>query len=161
MENALEYYNGTIIFVSHDRYFLDKIAKRLLILGCDELGGKKLGRFEFFDGSWQKWASEIEKRAAIVEKTKAKGAKNKAKKNSRKGPVKKTAPELKKFNAWSQEKIEEAIEDVEKLIGQLGEKFGDESVYKEPGVLNDLKEQLKEKESELELLYRAYEKRVD
>ena len=69
------------------------------------------------------------------------------------------APELKKFNAWSQEKIEEAIEKAERCIGGLGEKFGDESIYKEPGILNDLKEQLKEKEAELELLYRAYERR--
>ena len=66
---------------------------------------------------------------------------------------------MKKYNAWSQEKIEEAIEEVEKVIGELGEKFGDESIYKEPGVLDDLKEQLKEKEGELELLYRAYERR--
>ena len=31
-ENALEKYNGTLIFVSHDRYFINKLAKRIIYI---------------------------------------------------------------------------------------------------------------------------------
>jgi ATP-binding cassette subfamily F protein 3 len=33
LESALEDYDGTLIAVSHDRYFLDRIVNRLIVLG--------------------------------------------------------------------------------------------------------------------------------
>lgn len=35
LENMLTEYTGTVIFVSHDRYFTSKIADRLLVLDCN------------------------------------------------------------------------------------------------------------------------------
>jgi len=42
---ALEKYNGTVVFVSHDRYFIDKLATRVF-----EIGG---GRIEVFPGNYE------------------------------------------------------------------------------------------------------------
>jgi len=42
---ALEKYNGTVVFVSHDRYFIDKLATRVF-----EIGG---GRVEIFPGNYE------------------------------------------------------------------------------------------------------------
>ncbi len=42
LENALSAFDGTIIAVSHDRYFIDKLATRILYLkpeGCDDFRG--------------------------------------------------------------------------------------------------------------------------
>lgn len=36
LEQALKGYNGTLIFVSHDRYFLDQLANRVLVWGEDK-----------------------------------------------------------------------------------------------------------------------------
>ncbi len=41
LENALAFYNGTLILISHDRYFLDKLVNRVI-----ELDNKKLRLFE-------------------------------------------------------------------------------------------------------------------
>jgi len=30
LETALKNYEGTIVFISHDRYFIDKIAKKII-----------------------------------------------------------------------------------------------------------------------------------
>ena len=32
LENTLNEYNGTILFVSHDRYFINKIANKILYI---------------------------------------------------------------------------------------------------------------------------------
>jgi ATP-binding cassette subfamily F protein 3 len=47
LESALESFDGTAIFVSHDRYFLDRIADRIL-----EVGG---GAVRSFEGGWSTW----------------------------------------------------------------------------------------------------------
>jgi ATP-binding cassette subfamily F protein 3 len=47
LEHALETFDGTAIFVSHDRYFLDRIADRIL-----EVGG---GAVRSFEGGWSTW----------------------------------------------------------------------------------------------------------
>ena len=42
---ALEKYNGTVVFVSHDRYFIDKLATRVFEIGN--------GRVEVFPGNYE------------------------------------------------------------------------------------------------------------
>ncbi len=47
LEGALESFEGTAIFVSHDRYFLDRIADRIL-----EVAG---GGVRSYEGGWSTW----------------------------------------------------------------------------------------------------------
>ncbi len=63
LENALQNYTGTIIAISHDRFFLDRIATHLLVLGADELGKTTPGKFEFIDGSFRKYTEILEQRS--------------------------------------------------------------------------------------------------
>jgi len=37
LENALKNYKGTVIFVSHDRYFINKVASKTLIIENKEI----------------------------------------------------------------------------------------------------------------------------
>ncbi|MCI0341864.1 MAG: ABC-F family ATP-binding cassette domain-containing protein [Planctomycetales bacterium] len=53
LEEALEDWPGTLVVVSHDRFLLDRLATRLLLLGP---GGPRL-----FPGNWSEW---VEKRRA-------------------------------------------------------------------------------------------------
>ncbi|MGH3003734.1 MAG: ribosomal protection-like ABC-F family protein, partial [Gaiellaceae bacterium] len=46
-ERALESFDGTAIFVSHDRYFLDRIADRIVEVAD--------GRVRSFEGGWSSW----------------------------------------------------------------------------------------------------------
>ena len=47
LEDALERFDGTAVFVSHDRYFLDRMVDRIL-----EVGG---GEVHSTDGGWSYW----------------------------------------------------------------------------------------------------------
>jgi ATP-binding cassette subfamily F protein 3 len=57
--NALADFNGTVVFVSHDRYFIDKLATRVF-----EVGG---GRVEVFPGNYEDylWKKEGRGDAAL------------------------------------------------------------------------------------------------
>ena len=46
LESALDDYTGTIIVVSHDRYFLDRVTDKLLVIGNDPFGSRCLGKTE-------------------------------------------------------------------------------------------------------------------
>jgi hypothetical protein len=81
----------------------------------------------------------------------------KPKRPRRDKPRKAAPPELKQFNIWPVEKIEQAIEETEAKIKGLHESFGNEKVYKDYKLLAQVQAQVKEKEQYLELLYRAYE----
>ena len=154
LENALGDYTGTIIVVSHDRFFLDRIAQRLIVLGADELGKTTPGKFEFINGSFSRYAELLEQRALEQE---AGPQAAKPKKTKQDKPRKTTPPELRQFNIWPAEKIEQAIEETEATIKKLHESFGDEKVYKDYKMLAQVQGQVKVKEQYLELLYRAYE----
>jgi len=153
LENALENYTGTIIIVSHDRFFLDKIARRLIVIGADQLGKTTPGRFEFINGSFSRYAELLEERALQIQSS----PEQKPKKHKEDKPKKTTPPELRQFNIWPVEKIEETIEQTEAKIKELHESFNDEKVYKDYKMLAQVQNNLKEKEQYLELLYRAYE----
>ena len=47
LEEALESFDGTAIFVSHDRYFLDRIADRILEVSA--------GAVRSYEGGWSIW----------------------------------------------------------------------------------------------------------
>ena len=44
LEDALEHYDGTVVAVSHDRYFLDRIADRIVLVAG--------GAAHAFEGGW-------------------------------------------------------------------------------------------------------------
>jgi ATP-binding cassette subfamily F protein 3 len=44
LEDALEHYDGTVVAVSHDRYFLDRIADRIVLVAD--------GAVRAFEGGW-------------------------------------------------------------------------------------------------------------
>jgi len=163
LEAALNDYTGTIIAVSHDRYFLDRIANKLLVVGTDEVGGRCLGRNEFVGGTpaYSVYAALIRRRAETRQQQASKnGSRKRRSGDSNKDKPRATTPEeLRRFNKHSVEQIEEMITELEHEINDLKERFGDEAVYKNPQQLATLQRNYDAKTTELDLLYRAYERR--
>src|SRR5712671_1664685 len=57
---ALMKYTGTIVFVSHDRYFIDKLATRVFEIGD--------GKVEIYPGNYEDYLWRKQGRAAVAEK---------------------------------------------------------------------------------------------
>ncbi len=62
---SLEKYNGTVVFVSHDRYFIDKLATRVFEIGD--------GRVEVFPGNYEDYLWRKQRERSGDERSRADG----------------------------------------------------------------------------------------
>ncbi len=169
LEEALDDYTGTIIVVSHDRYFLDRVADKLLVIGTDEFGERQLSRTEFIVGepAYSAYADTIRRRIEAREQQQAEAAETKKRQSqivNRRSQIAVSAnrapDELKRFNKFTVDQIEKMIMQVEQEIDAMKQQFGSAEIYKNPDRLADLQQSYEAKQSELDLLYRAYERRA-
>ena len=58
LENAIEAFDGTVVFVSHDRYLLDRLSDRTV-----EVAG---GRAKAFEGGYSTWYARRDERGAVT-----------------------------------------------------------------------------------------------
>ncbi|MBI2711989.1 MAG: ABC-F family ATP-binding cassette domain-containing protein [Bdellovibrio sp.] len=54
LEEVLKDFNGAVLLVSHDRYFLDQVSTQILAFGTDERGAKEIVSFTGLD-QWEVW----------------------------------------------------------------------------------------------------------
>jgi len=116
LEDYLEDFSGTVIAVSHDRYFLDKVAEKLLVLDGS-------GSVSYHTGNYSEY---IEKYGAIKEEksTNKKDSNKKEEKSLDKEDRKKNKPL--KFSYKEQKEFDEidgVIEGVENQISALDDKI--------------------------------------
>jgi ATP-binding cassette subfamily F protein 3 len=166
LEVAMQEYTGTMIVVSHDRYFLDRVVDTMLVIGSDELGERSLGKTEFIAVKpvYSYYVSLVKKRRLEhqqKEKTAASASRKQRADRSTSATRPKTPEKLKRFNKYSVEQIDEMITTLEHKLADTRERFGDPLIYKNPQQLKELQQQYEDKEIELDLLYQAYEKRMD
>ena len=161
LEQALAGYTGTILVVSHDRYFLDKIVDKLLVIGVDRWGQRSLGQTDIIDGkpAYSHYAEVLQQRRARQEKT-ANAKPKKRTRSAHKSATSGTPEELKRFNKYSVEQIEDMITVLEEKLTHLRERFGDENNYRLPERLAALQSEYDLATRELDLLYQAYERRA-
>ncbi|MFS0645849.1 ABC-F family ATP-binding cassette domain-containing protein [Siminovitchia sp. 179-K 8D1 HS] len=110
LENFIDEFPGVVISVSHDRYFLDKTAKELLVFHGD-------GRIEHFYGSFSEYIEKKEQQAQIQVDTEAKN-----KKESGTLALKKKMT-YKEKKEW--ETIETDIEQAEERLEALQQELND------------------------------------
>jgi ATP-binding cassette subfamily F protein 3 len=132
---ALDNYEGTIIFVSHDRHFVDEIANKILYFT-----NKKS---YFHDGSYKEF-KELEANLFNLD--------NEVKEE----PVKKETPVKRTHTGGSTSKLEEKIAKLEEKIKFWKEEEFKEENYTYPDKMKKLDEQIKKASEELELLTLEY-----
>jgi ATP-binding cassette subfamily F protein 3 len=124
LEGALSGFEGTIFCVSHDRYFLDKVVRRLLVL--------EPPRVEDFGGNYSAWQA---KARAVEEGRAAKETRGRegsgAKPPAAKREPRKDNPYLRPFGRLSVEELERQITDTEVALAECQEMFADGEVSKD------------------------------
>ncbi|WP_414050589.1 ABC-F family ATP-binding cassette domain-containing protein [Macrococcus animalis] len=150
LEEALIHYPGTLLFVSHDRYFINKIATK--IFQMTDNGGKLfLGDYSYFI---EKEEERVAHESLIEQNT------NQTVKKANNNEFKANQKERRKLERQL-ETTEKEIQEIEKKITELEEQLTQPDVYndheksytlnQELVVLNNKLEQMVEHWTELEL----------
>lgn len=148
LENALLEYEGTLLAVSHDRYFIDKLAKRMLVFGAVEEG-------KIFDykGSYSEFnaykAAYLTKNTVCFEEKTESASKNEYIKKKEEASARRRAEHKIRVSKAEAEKIEIRLSEIE-------EESGGEAAF-DPGKALKLYEEKEELEARLLELYEFLE----
>jgi ATP-binding cassette subfamily F protein 3 len=150
LENALGGFAGTILCVSHDRYFLNKMAGRLVIL-------QPPGLIDFF-GNYSRWLEKEESERQQREEAKAEKPKTVAPAPAKSKPTTKRTdnPYLRPFGRLTMEQLEQQIMETEVAIAECQESFGTPDTFKNPSRGAKLKAEYEELSRKLEQLEEEY-----
>ncbi len=166
LEEALIDYNGTVIAVSHDRYFLDRVMDSLLIIGADPDGKQQIGSIDTIptarsdtDGVFSSYVLKIQAKRTEREKQKIAASRKNRKPGDWQTPKNKAPDHLRPFNKYSTEQIEEMIHTQELTLEQMQHSFGDEKVYQNHELLTQLQADVEAEKKKLAVLYEAWEYR--
>jgi len=136
IEEAVESYGEALLFVSHDRYFIERFATRIWVL--------ENGAITDFRGGFSEYREHLKRQSEIVQREKYRDSnKQETKKESRK-----------KSGANYEKLLQKLERDIEKLEGQISEL---DELYELHSAdyqkLMELDEQKKTMHAELDLLY--------
>ena len=142
LEDTLKEYEGTLLIISHDRYFINKLADRVLVMG-------KNGMTEYL-GNYDNYLERISTQVSPADKEDV--------------PVKKEKPlndwQLKKLKQSEERKrktklakTEAEIEELETAVEEMQAQLSDEKVQSDYEKLMALSSELEEKQKRLEELY--------
>ena len=154
LEQALNEFPGTIVAVSHDRYFLDRVAKRMLVIRPE---GHRL-----LPGNYSNYIAQLEAESARPSQS-APAQKKPDPSLAVAGPVaaaRPQGPDTSKYNHLSIEKLEEMVVEREIKLAELQQRFGDPALYKEPDALEELQEDIEALSDELAVIDAAWHERV-
>jgi ATP-binding cassette subfamily F protein 3 len=148
LEDALNDYDGTIITVSHDRYFLDRIATQILFFS--ERG------VEFFDGGYSGFYDAHHR--AMAEQQSREAETQRAERAARKAVnAKPAAAKKSKLKTPTAAEIEAEIHSVESGMSDLSSLLATEEVARDKDRLFDLSEKYQALDERLAELYRQWE----
>lgn len=140
LEDAILDYEGTMLIISHDRYFLNKIAVKILDMktnGMDEY----LGNYSYYEDKLRE-VNESTKKSETLSKTKL--SKEKKKQQLKKNERRKIKNSIKD--------IEDSIEEIESRIDELTKMTLEEDFYLDQELVKDTFNEIKNLESEKEEL---------
>ena len=147
LEEALSSYTGTIFTISHDRYFLNTVVDKVLVL--DENGiTEYLGNYDYYIEK-KKQVQEMNTVEVVEEKTKTQLKEEKRKEREQR--------EAEKKNRVKRQNIEKEIEETEAKIEEMDVLLCQEEVYSNPEKSKDVSQQKASLEEKLSALYEEWE----
>lgn len=147
LENALKNYSGTILYVSHDRYFINQTATRILDLHAGGITSY-IGNYDYYIEQQLVSTSRAEEKIVVVkEETETKkdwkrSKEKQAKERKRQNDIKKT---------------EARIEELEQLLSDLNDEMSLPENTTNSAKLNEIAEKQATANEELEHLYELWE----
>jgi len=148
LEETLRTYDGTVVFVSHDRYFLDQVATRVLVLTAD--------RYDVYDGNYSDYQYFVKATREGSSTTPAKPAREPL--SEKKSAAADAKPQRKRMFPYRKvEDIEANIAATEALIAELHARMVDPLVLRDGGRMRKSTQELEAAETKLAQLMEHWE----
>ena len=148
LEEAILNYDGTLIVISHDRYFLNKVISRILELNEDGVS-EYLGNYTYY----------MDKKlnpTRFDDISSDNNNKTKTQINNEKKKKRESQKEERAKKARIRE-LESLISNLEQKLGKLQEDLCDEKIYSNPSESTRVSNEIKDSEEQLEKLYEEWE----
>ena len=147
LEDALEDFDGTLLTVSHDRYFINRVANRVVEMRPDGVT-EYLGNYDDYVEK-----KRLEADGALAE---AEGGKTRTQldKEKRRERLKQESAKTLKLKL---KQAEQAIADAEEQIAQLEARMADPETYKSPDAAQKLAQEHRDAQEALDALYSDWE----
>lgn len=110
LEEALDNYDGTLLFVSHDRYFINELANKIISV--------RDGHAKIYNGNYSYYLDEKAKQAAAAQEAEAQKAETETTTSSNQNKGKLSYQEQKARDSQKR-KLERAVSDAEAKIEKL------------------------------------------
>lgn len=123
LEEALLAFGGTILTVSHDRWFLSRLCRRLVVFEGDEVS--------VFEGGWAELAvaREEERRLALEQAEREKRERHRAHLERERAARRAKQARLQAAGGLTLSQLEARIESLEAELRAIHEQFGDPNLY--------------------------------
>lgn len=154
LENAINAYEGTVLYVSHDRYFVNQTADKILELENHQFS-VYLGNYDYF-----------------IQKKTERMAQEKAVQDAKRGDTESISGQSEGKTDWKQQKkiqsekrkvenrlaeVEDRIAACEEDLRQIEEEFAKDDVATNSAKLNELSQKQEKLQEELDTLYESWE----
>lgn len=147
LEEALLNYTGTLFTISHDRYFLNTVVDKILVLDSDGIT-EYLGNYNYYMDK-KKQTLEMNSMETTEEKTKTQLKDEKRKEREQR--------ELEKKARVKRQNIEKEIEEIELEIEELNVLMCQEEIYSNPEKSKEVSQNKTSLEDRLNNLYEEWE----
>lgn len=144
LEEALNSYEGTLLVISHDRYFLNKVVNKILELKADGIH-EFLGNYDYYLEKKKRMREEEAFLEEPEEITKTQAKLNKKREREEKERLKK--------EKQAKDAIEKEIYELEKHKNDIHNELANPDIYDDIDRVNDLNFKLTEIDEKLDSLY--------
>jgi ATP-binding cassette subfamily F protein 3 len=147
LERSIKEFEGTVLVVSHDRYFLNQVADRLLVLGD--------GRARVIEGDYETYQNLAQKEKESAEKASSRPAAAPAAATSR--TADRNGGTRKKFSYRKAADLEREIGALESELVEVEDQLGQPATWRDPVKAVRTQERHVEIKERLETLYPHWE----
>ena len=150
LENAINNYTGTVLYVSHDRYFINQTASRILELTNTKLINY-LGNYDYYEEKKEELTATFapKEEKANVEKTTSSNKQDYLERKAEAARIRKLKNDI--------SKVEEKIKKYEDRLNELDEMVADPSVSTNSAKLNEIGKEQNEISDKLDKLMEEWE----
>ncbi len=153
LEQALREYEGTILFVSHDRYFIDQVATRVLTFEADRVCD--------FEGNYSTWLDTKRRREEENRQRLERQAASNARRMTETPNTEKPAKRKRKFPYRRAEEIELEIAQREEEVARLQENMAKPEVLRDGNLTKQTMQAYEAEKTALANLYEHWEEALE